>query len=341
MPVPKVQKGCVLIQNRVSLVSTGTEKMLVAFGKAGLLEKARLQHEKVRMVWDKIQSDGIRPTLEAVFNRLDQPLPLGYSSAGIVHAVGEGIHDLRTGDRVISNGPHAEIVCVPRNLVAKIPDEVNDEEAAFTVIAAIGLQSIRLINPTLGETIVVTGLGLIGLLTAELLLINGCRVIGIDPDPSRLAIAAEKGIIPCASGSNPVKLVHTLTNGDGADGIIIAASSKSDLLISQAAEMSRKRGRIVLVGVAGLHLNRADFYEKELTFQVSCSYGPGRYDDTYEQKGVDYPFGLIRWTENRNFQAILQLMVAGKLDVKPLITGRIPLYDFEKIYENIRSSGGF
>ncbi len=341
VPVPRLPDGSVLVQSRVSLVSAGTEKMLVEFSRASLLEKARLQPEKVKMVWEKIRSDGFLPTLEAVFSRLDQPLPLGYCNAGIVRAVGRDVHDLRVGDRVASNGPHAEMVAVPRHLAARIPDTVTDEEAAFTAIASIGLQSIRLLGPTLGETIVVTGLGLVGLLTAELLLLNGCRVIGIDPDVSRLDIAAAKGIITCnpAEGNDPVRFVADATAQAGADGVIIAASSRSDELLSQAARMSRKRGRIILSGVTGLQLNRADFYEKELTFQVSCSYGPGRYDDSYEQQGKDYPQGFVRWTENRNFQAVLQLMADGRLDVKPLISGRFPLHDYQKIYGSIGAPG--
>ena len=340
VPAPQVRRGTVLIKTRRSLVSLGTERMLVEFGKASLIEKARQQPDKVKMVLDKIKTDGLMPTLEAVFNKLGQPLPLGYCNVGEVMAVGEGIEDLQIGDRVASNGQHAEVVCVPRNLVAKIPKNVSDDEAAFTVIGSIGLQGIRLLNPTLGETVVVVGLGLIGLLTAELLRVNGCRVVGVDLDEQKLNIAAQKGIITCnpARGDDPVKFVEDMTNGTGADAVIITASAKTDDIISQAARMSRKRGRIVLVGVVGLNLSRAEFYEKELSFQVSCSYGPGRYDDDYEQKGHDYPVPFVRWTENRNFQTILQLVSSGILDVKPLITEVIPLNDFDHIYGQIGQS---
>lgn len=334
VPAPQVKRGAVLIQTRRSLVSLGTERMLVEFGKANLIEKARQQPDRVKMVLDKIKSDGLMPTLEAVFNKLGQPLPLGYCNVGQVLAVGEGVTDISIGDRVASNGPHAEVVCVPRNLVSKIPDKVSEDEAAFTVIGSIGLQGVRLLNPTLGETVVVIGLGLIGLLTAELLRLNGCRVIGVDLDEQKLKIAAQKGIITCnpSQGDNPVKFVESITNGVGADGVIITASAKSDEIISQAALMSRKRGRIILVGVIGLNLSRAEFYEKELSFQVSCSYGPGRYDDDYEQKGADYPLPFVRWTENRNFQTILQLIESGLLDVKPLITEVVPLEEYQTIY---------
>ena len=337
VPAPKVRPGYVLIKTTRSLVSLGTERMLVEFGKANLLQKARQQPDKVKMVIGKIKSEGLKPTMQAVFNKLGQPLPLGYCNAGTVIAVGEGVHEFSINDRVASNGPHAEYVCVPKNLVAHIPDNVTDEQATFTVLGSIGLQGIRLCNPTLGETIVVVGLGLIGLMTAELLLANGCRVIGIDLDPNKISIARSKGIIGInpGEGSDPVKAVMDLTDNIGTDGVIITASAKTDEIIAQAAQMSRKRGRIILVGVIGLNISRADFYEKELTFQVSCSYGPGRYDDTYEKRGIDYPMPFVRWTEQRNFKAVLDMISMGRLDVTSLITERVPLADYSKIYNNM------
>jgi predicted dehydrogenase/threonine dehydrogenase-like Zn-dependent dehydrogenase len=311
--------------------------MLVEFGKANMLQKAMQQPERVKQVLGKIKTDGLKPTLDAVFNKLGQPLPLGYCNVGTVVAVGEGVTDYTVGDRVASNGPHAEYVSVPKNLCAHIPDNVSDEEAAFTVIGSIGLQGIRLCNPQLGETIVVVGLGLIGLITAELLVANGCTVIGIDLDPNKIAIANKKGIIGInpRDGVDVVKYITDFTDNTGADGVIITASAKTDEIIAQAAKMSRKRGRIILVGVIGLNISRTDFYEKELTFQVSCSYGPGRYDDSYEKGGNDYPLPFVRWTEQRNFKAILQTISSKKLDVASLITERIPLQDFNKIYSNI------
>jgi len=341
IPAPQVSGGSVLIQTTVSLVSLGTERMLVEFGKSNLIQKARQQPDKVKQVFSKIKTDGLTPTLEAVFNKLGQPLPLGYCNVGKVVGVGEGVSEFKVGDRVASNGQHAEYVNVPQNLVVHIPENVSDEEAVFTVIGSIGLQGIRLCNPTLGETIVVIGLGLIGLLTAELLIANGCRVIGIDIDPQKIEIARAKGIIGInpREGTDPVKFVNDLTNGTGADGVIITASAKGDEIVSQAAQMSRKRGRIILVGVIGLNISRAEFYEKELSFQVSCSYGPGRYDENYEQKGQDYPLPFVRWTEKRNFQAILQAISTGKLEVKSLITERVRLDDYKNIYENISNKG--
>ncbi len=340
LPAPKVKAGQVLIKTTRTLVSLGTERMLVEFGKASLIQKARQQPDKVKMVLDKIKTEGLVPTLEAVFNKLEQPLPLGYCNVGKVIAVGKGVTDFKVGDRVASNGQHAEFVSVPKNLVAHIPDNISDEEAAFTVIGSIGLQGIRLINPTMGETIVVIGLGLIGLLTADMLVANGCTVIGYDLDDSKVTIAQEKGIIAFnpLNGNDPVKFVLDQTKNIGADGVLITASAKTNDLISQAAQMSRKRGRITLVGVIGLNISRAEFYEKELSFQVSCSYGPGRYDDEYEFKGIDYPLPFVRWTEKRNFETVLQLIATGKLEVKNLISEVVPLEEYDKIYGDIANS---
>lgn len=339
VPAPEVSRGQVLIRTTRSLVSLGTERMLVEFGKASLIQKARQQPDKVKMVLDKIKSDGLLPTLETVFNKLEQPLPLGYCNVGTVIAVGTGVTDFKVGDRVASNGAHAEFVCIPQNLCAHIPDNLSDEEATFTVIGAIGLQGIRLLNPTLGETVVVTGLGLIGLITAQLLYANGCKVIGLDVDDSKLALANEMGILTFnPKNGDPVKYVESMTDGIGADGVIITASAKTDEIIAQAAKMSRKRGKIVLVGVIGLNISRADFYEKELSFQVSCSYGPGRYDDNYEQKGQDYPLPYVRWTEKRNFETVLQAIAAGRVKVSNLITEIVALDDYQQIYSSIGSS---
>ena len=340
VPVPNAGKGTLLIKSTHSLVSLGTERMLVEFGKASIISKARQQPDKVKMVLEKIKTDGLLPTLENVFNRLEEPLPLGYCNVGVVVEVGAGVNGFSLGDRVVSNGKHAEYVAIPQNLVAKIPENVSQEEAVFTVIGSIGLQGIRLVSPNFGETMVVTGLGLIGLLTVQMLLANGCKVIGIDIDKEKCSMAAGWGAttINSASGDDPVKAVMAVTSGIGADGVIITASAKSNDIISQAAQMSRKRGRIILIGVTGLNLNRAEFYEKEITFQVSCSYGPGRYDENYEQKGIDYPLPFVRWTEKRNFEAVLQAISSGKLRIKELVTETVNLQDFQKIYNNIGKS---
>ncbi|MCP5410260.1 MAG: bi-domain-containing oxidoreductase [Chromatiaceae bacterium] len=340
VPVPKASRGQLLIQTSRTLVSAGTERMLVEFGKAGWIDKARQQPDKVRMVLDKIKTDGIQPTIEAVFNKLDQPLPLGYCNVGRVVGVGNGVLGFAEGDRVISNGKHAEVVGVPVNLCAKVPEAVSDEEAAFTVLGAIALQGIRLVQPTLGETVVVTGLGLIGLMTVQLLRAHGCRVLGLDYDADKLDLARQFGaeVVDLKAGQDPVKAAEAYSRGRGVDAVIITASSKSNEPAHQAALMCRKRGRIVLVGVVGLELSRDDFFKKELTFQVSASYGPGRYDPNYEEKGQDYPVGFVRWTEQRNFEAVLDMLADGRLDVKPLISHRFDIAEAEKAYELVGGS---
>ena len=337
LPCPRCKSGHVLIRTTRSLISLGTEKMLVEFGRAGLVQKARQQPEKVKMVLEKVKTDGLIPTIESVRSKLDQPIPLGYCNVGTVIEVGSGISDINVGDRVVSNGPHAEIVCVARNLVCLVPDSVDDEDAAFAVLGAIALQGIRLVNPTLGETIVVSGLGLVGLMTVQLLRANGCRVLGIDFDQEKLQLAKEFGaeVIDLSAGQDPLKISNLYSRNRGVDAVIVAAATKSSEPIHQAALMCRKRGRIVLVGVTGLELSRDDFFKKELTFQVSASYGPGRYDPNYEEKGQDYPVGFVRWTEQRNFEAVLDMMASGSLDVKPLISHRFPIDDAENAYELI------
>ncbi len=339
VPTPGLVVGGIAVGTRVSLVSAGTERMLVGFGKASLLEKARHQPDKVRQVLDKVRTDGLAPTFEAVRSKLEQPLPMGYCNVGTVLEVGGGVRGFAVGDRVASNGRHAEVVSVPQNLCVHVPDGVSDEAAAFTVMGAIALQGIRLVQPTLGEAVVVTGLGLIGLITVQLLRAHGCRVLGVDMDPGKLALARQFGAdtVDLSIGQDPVAAGLAFSRGRGVDGVIITASTKSNEPVHQAAQMCRKRGRIVLVGVVGLELSRADFYEKELSFQVSCSYGPGRYDPRYEEGGQDYPFGFVRWTEQRNFEAVLDMLADGRLDVAPLITHRFRLEEAEKAYDLLAS----
>lgn len=337
VPRPQIQAGEVLVDTRRTLVSAGTERMLVEFGRANYLEKARQQPGRVKQVIDKIQTDGLWPTVEAVRSKLDRPMKLGYCNAGRVIGVGEGVESVEVGDRVASNGHHAGVVSVPEHLCAPVPEGVSDDEAAFTVAGAIALQSVRLAEPTLGESFAVSGLGLIGLLTAQLLKAHGCRVLGIDLDEDRLELAEQFGVetVDLGAGEDPVEAGRAFSGGPGIDGVIIAAATDSSEPVHQAAQMSRKRGRIVLVGVTGLDLKRDDFYEKELTFQVSCSYGPGRYDTSYEEEGLDYPIGFVRWTEQRNFQAVLQMMEEGKLDIDPLLTDRFQIEDAPNAYERI------
>lgn len=340
VPCPRLSAGQLLIRTTYSLVSSGTERMLVDFAKANPIDKARQQPDKVRMVLNKIKTDGLLSTLEAVRNKLDQPLPMGYCNVGTVLDVGDDVTGYQVGQRVASNGKHAEVVSVPFNLCAKVPDTVSDEEAAFTVIGAIALQGIRLVQPTLGEAVVVIGLGLIGLITVQLLRAHGCRVMGIDFDPVKLAMAESFGaqVVNLSAGEDPIQAAERFSRKRGVDAVIVTAATKNSAPMHQAALMCRKRGRIVLVGVTGLELSRDDFFKKELSFQVSCSYGPGRYDPEYEEKGQDYPIGYVRWTEQRNFEAVLDMMVDGRLDVKPLISHRFYLEQTEAAYAVVAGS---
>lgn len=339
VPSPSASRGSLLINTTATLVSAGTERMLVDFGKANWINKARQQPDKVRMVLDKVRTDGLATTLDAVQSKLDQPLALGYCNVGTVAEVGAAVDGFAVGDRIVSNGNHAQVVNVPKNLCARIPDSVSDEHASFTVLGAIGLQGIRLVNPTLGECVVVTGLGLIGLMTVQMLRAQGCRVLGIDLDPARLEMAKRFGaeVVNPGAGEDVISAAAAFSRGRGVDAVIITASTKSNEPVSQAANMCRQRGRIVLVGVTGLEISRADFYEKELSFQVSCSYGPGRYDPAYEEGGQDYPVGFVRWTEQRNFEAVLDLMASGQLDVEPLISHRFELDDAVEAYDLLAS----
>ncbi|WP_280154572.1 bi-domain-containing oxidoreductase [Piscinibacter sp. XHJ-5] len=340
VPCPAPRRGHLLIRTTRTLVSAGTERMLVDFGRAGWIDKARQQPDKVRMVLDKVRTDGIGPTLEAVRNKLDQPLPLGYCNVGIVVDVGPGVSGFEVGDRVASNGKHAEAVSVPANLCARVPDGVSDDEAAFTVLGAIALQGIRLVQPTLGETVVVTGLGLIGLVAVQLLRAHGCRVLGLDMDAARLERARALGaeVVDLGAGVDPLAAAQAFSRGRGVDAVLITASTQSNEPVHQAAQMCRKRGRIVLVGVTGLALSRADFYEKELSFQVSCSYGPGRYDPSYEEKGQDYPVGFVRWTEQRNFEAVLDMLADRRIGVADLVTHRFAVAEAAAAYEVVAGS---
>jgi predicted dehydrogenase/threonine dehydrogenase-like Zn-dependent dehydrogenase len=340
VPVPAATGVSLVVESRASVVSAGTERMLVDFGRAGWLEKARRQPDRVRQVVDKMRTDGIGPTLGAVRAKLDAPIPIGYCQAGVVVETGPRVEGFAPGDRVVTNGPHAEYVRVSHTLAAHIPEGVSFETAAFTPLAAIGLQGLRLAVPTLGETVVVYGLGLIGLLTVQLARANGCEVIGIDRDVPRLTLAERFGArtVAATEGVDVARAVLDLTGGDGADAVLLTLATEDDGPVQAAAAMSRKRGRIVLVGVTGLQLRRDDFYRKELSFQVSCSYGPGRHDPVHEEQGVDYPRGFVRWTEARNFEAVLALMADGRLDPTPLVTHRFDIADAAQAYDVVSGS---
>ena len=340
VPCPSVDSGQLLIRTNYSLISAGTERMLIDFSKATIIGKVLQQPDKVRMVLEKVKTDGLLPTIDVIRGKLEQPIPLGYCNVGKVIAIGDGVTGFGLGDRVVSNGGHAQAVAVPINLCVKIPDNVNDESAAFTVVGAIALQGLRLVKPTLGEAIVVIGLGLIGQLSVQLLRASGCRVLGIDFDQDKLNIARSFGaeVVNLSAGQDPIRMAEQFSRGKGVDAVLVTAATKSSEPIHQATLMCRKRGRIVLVGITGLELSRDDFYKKEITFQVSASYGPGRYDMNYEEKGQDYPIGFVRWTAQRNFEAVLDMLVDGRLDVAPLISHRFNLDEISAAYSVVCGS---
>jgi len=342
VPCPAPAPGRLVIQAEVSLISAGTERMLLDFGRGSWMQKIKSQPDKILQVRQKIKSDGLIPTLQAVRRKLAAPIPLGYSQVGKVLAVGSGVTGFEAGNLVLSNGNHSEIVSVPANLCAKVPPGVRPDQACFGVIGAIALQGIRLAAPTLGERVAVIGLGLIGQLSVQLLLAQGCQVLAIDLDPSKVALAKTFGAagIALGSGESPLAAAMAFTHGHGIDAVLITAATDSSIPLVQAAEMSRQRGRIVLVGVISIQVPRDLFYKKELSFQVSCSYGPGRYDPAYEEKGRDYPFGFVRWTEQRNFEAVLDQMAAGRIDTNPLVTCRFPFLDAEKAYATLLKERG-
>jgi len=340
VPIPSVEEGHVLIKTTCSLISSGTERMVVDFARSSLLQKAIKQPERVSDVFNKARIDGPLTAYAAVQSKLQEPMPLGYCNVGTVVDTCPTVTDLSVGDRVLSNGCHAEFVSVPRNLCALIPDDVDDEDAVFTVLSSIALQGIRLSNPTFGEVYVVSGLGLIGLLTCQLLKANGCEVIGIDPDPVKCTLSEDFGVISfhLSPDSDFHSFINNFTNNIGADAFVVTASTSSSDPMHLAARSLRKRGRIILVGVTGLDLKRELLYEKELSFQVSCSYGPGRYDPEYELLGNDYPIGFVRWTENRNFQACLRAMSNNSLSCSPLISSRFEINDASSAYDTLISS---
>lgn len=335
VPSPAIKPGHILVETTLSLISPGTERMLVSFGKGSLLSKAKQQPDKVKLAINKIKTDGIKATYNSIKNKLDKPIPMGYCSVGKVIDLADDIKGFKIGDRVVSNGNHAEINLVSKNLCAKIPDNVTDEEAVYTVLSSIALHSIRLANPTIGEKFVVIGVGLLGLITIQILKANGCDVIALDYNSDRLSLAESFGAktLGLATDQEPIKYIEKLTNGNGADGVIISASTNSNEPIALAANSCRKRGRVILSGVIGLNISRDDFFKKEISFQVSCSYGPGRYDSTYENQGIDYPIGYVRWTEQRNFVAVLDLLSSNKLNFSSIKPKEFDISEANKAYD--------
>jgi predicted dehydrogenase/threonine dehydrogenase-like Zn-dependent dehydrogenase len=341
VPAPKLLAGCVLVRTSASLVSAGTERAASEFAGKNILQKARMRPDLVREVLNKIGREGLVSTMTAVRSRLDQPSALGYSSAGTVIAVGEGVADIGVGDRVACAGAghavHAEFACVPRFLAARIPaPSISIEEAAFTTLGAVALQGMRNADAKLGDTVAVIGLGLLGQLTVQILKAAGCCVLGMDisPDRADLALSLGANAVSTTTGSfHELCLQHSA--GHGVDSVLITAQTASNDPLNLAAEIARNRAAIVAVGTVGMDIPRRTFYEKELDFRVSRSYGPGRYDAAYEQKGIDYPIGYVRWTENRNMDAFLNLLAARKLDLLPLITHRFPISRAQTAYDLI------
>jgi predicted dehydrogenase len=342
VPEPALGRGGVLVRTGASVLSAGTERSMLAFAERSLLGKAQARPDLVRQVWHKFRQEGLAQTYAAVRSRLDQPVPLGYSSAGTVLAVGAGVSSVGVGDRVACAGAgyatHAEIAFVPGNLCVAIPPRADGsaipfEEAAFATLGAIALQGVRLAAPTLGERVVVIGLGVIGQLGVQLLRAHGCAVLGVDRDPTRVALArelgAEAGVTP---DDGSVAEILTFTRGRGADAVLIAAATDSNEPVELAGTISRRKGRVIVVGSVRMDVPRRTYYERELSLTVSCSYGPGRYDPAYEEGGQDYPVAYVRWTEQRNIEAFLDLLAARRLDVQPLITHRVPIADAEGAY---------
>jgi predicted dehydrogenase/threonine dehydrogenase-like Zn-dependent dehydrogenase len=343
IPAPSVEPGTVLVRVQYSCISIGTEMSGIKAAGLPVWKKALQQPEKVKKVLQMVAAQGLSQTQSMVTAKLGEERPTGYSAAGIVVEVGAGINDLKPGDRVACAGAqcafHAEMIRVPRNLAVPVPEGLDLADASTATIGAIAMQGLRRAQPTLGESFVVIGLGILGQLTAQMLKANGCRVIGTDLDQSRINIALELGMdfgVHPENG-NDIDRVVRITEGIGADGVIITAASPSDAIVSIAFKMCRKKGRVVLVGDVGLNLNREDFYQKELDFFISSSYGPGRYDNNYEEKGLDYPVAFVRWTENRNMAEYLRLLTAEKVKVKQLIHQIYPLDQAPEAYERLKS----
>ena len=342
VPVPKVHAGFILVRVEASLVSAGTERMLVDFAGKSLLGKARARPDFVKQVLDKARKEGVTSTAKAAFNRLDQPMPLGYSTAGIVEAVGKGITGIHPGDRVAcagSHAAHAEYNLVPKNLFVKVPKSVDAESAAFTTLGAIALHGFRLAEPQVGENIAVVGLGLLGLLAVRIALAAGCRVFGTDIDPERVKLGNKSGAT-CVLRSSAETTGRAFSTGRGFDAVLICADHPGDDAVKLAADLCRDRGKVISIGAVGLNLTRKQFYEKEITFLVSRSYGPGRYDPAFEEEGIDYPYGYVRWTETRNMAAFLGLLDSGRVEVKSLITHRFEIQNAPQAYQVITRKTG-
>ncbi len=337
VPDPVVSPGHVLIANVCSVISAGTEKSTIELARKSLIGKARERPDQVKRVLAKLKNEGFFNTLRQVIERLDEPMTMGYSSSGVVLACGSGVQEFKPGDRVASNGPHAGVVSVPRHLCARIPDDVPYDKAAFTVLCAIALQGVRLSRIGLSDTAFVIGLGLVGQMTVATLKAQGSSVIGTDLNSSRCDLACKMGADIARPGIGAPD-VDAFTHGIGADAVLITASTSSSEPVELAGEAVRQKGRVVVVGAVGMNIPRRPYYFKEAELVVSCSYGPGRYDPGYEEGGKDYPAAYVRWTEQRNMQAVLDLMSSGQLDPSPLISHRFKIENAEHAYKLVETS---
>ena len=340
VPVPALQHGRVLVRTVASLISAGTERMAVEMVSKGLVNEARQRPDLVKAVVSKVKTDGLLNTFASVRDKMAASTTLGYSASGIVTAVAEDVSDFQVGDRVACAGvgfaSHAEVLSVPKNLCVHLPPNVGFDDGAFGTLGAIALQGVRLAEPTLGESIVVIGLGLVGQLTVQLLKANGCRVFGVDLDPERMRLAVKSGADAAAvSSDDTARQIDTWTHGHGADAVLITAATDSNQPVELAAKISRVKGRVVIVGMTGLDIPRQPFYMRELSLTISMSYGPGRYDPDYEERGNDYPFGYVRWTEKRNIEAFLELIGSGSVKLNQLISHRFPIDQAERAYQLI------
>ena len=339
VPRPTVQPGGLLVATRASLISVGTERATVGVAKKSLVGKAMDRPDLVRKVIQKVQKDGLMDTARMVSARLDAPTALGYSCAGVVLEVGEGVTGFAVGDRVACAGQnyasHAEVVFVPQNLCVKLPDAVAFDDAAYVTVGAIALQGVRQADPKLGDIVAVIGLGLVGQLTVQLLRANGCRVLAADPDAEKQALARELGAEQAVAPEALAAAARSATEGHGVDAVLIAASTKESGPVELAGEIARKKGRVVVVGAVGMTLPREPYYMKELELRLSTSYGPGRYDPDYEEKGRDYPYGYVRWTERRNMAAFIQLLAEKRMNVGALTRFRVPIARAEEAYSRI------
>lgn len=343
VPVPALRDNCVVVRNSFSLISAGTEKLMIDFAKKSLLGKARARPDLVKQVMQKVKKDGLSQTFRRTMTRLEMPAPIGYSCAGKIIEIGKGISGFSVGDKVACGGAgyanHAEFIIVPKNLFAKVPQDVDLKEAAFVTVGSIALHGVRIANVSVNEYVGIIGMGLIGQITLQILKASGCKVFGYDIDKRKVDFALERGLDHGTHKTSDTSLiVNEITKGRGVDSVIITASTSSNEPITLAGELSRDKGKVIAVGAVNMDVPRRIYYDKEIELRISRSYGPGRYDTVYEEKGIDYPIGYVRWTENRNMEAVLELIAEKKIDMKGLISYNFDIEDAQKAYSIVTKS---